>query len=209
MSHANHTNYNSEMIRAEAATNHIGCLVHFTPAANVAQILEHGLLSRHELEKRNLLATYTDAYRLDGQMHGTSLSISFPNYKMFYAKRCRMPMDWAVIVIDPSVLWGLPCNFYAGNAAARMQRDNACDRTTASALASMFTRYSNTDQTLPFQYTTDPQAEVMTFAPVDSSLFHAVLFENQNALLKTKLVTSQRTASTPMMVNRAVFTKRF
>lgn len=209
MGFANTINNHSDMIRAEAALNQIQGLVHFTPACNVPQILEHGLLSRIELANRNLTATFTDSLRLDRQLNATSLSISFPNYRMFFNKRKHLKdLDWAVIIIDPSILWEQYCDFYTVNAASADHRILAGSLNSAEALRNMFKRSVNSNPKLPLNFTTNPQAEVMTHAPVDPAHFHSVLFENPYVLQKTRLQVPVRCHSVPFMVKDALFQPR-
>lgn len=76
----------------------IEVLVHFTHIANLNSILQHGLLGRAQLESMSWLEPpkYNDTYRLDGQREAICLSISFPNYKMFYKYSFNNRSDWVV-----------------------------------------------------------------------------------------------------------------
>ena len=91
-----------EAIRARVEARKICHLVHFTPVENVESIRDKGLLSRSVLDINDLEYIYTDEQRLDGGLNWISLSVSFPNYKMFYAKRellKRKVGGWAVMLI--------------------------------------------------------------------------------------------------------------
>lgn len=98
----------------------IEALVHFTHIANLSSILQYGLLGRAQLESISWVEPpkYNDIYRLDGQREAICLSISFPNYKMFYKYGFNNRSDWVVLLLKPSILWELDCKFYQENAAS-------------------------------------------------------------------------------------------
>jgi hypothetical protein len=98
-------------------------LVHFTHIQNLSTILQHGLLSIDGLAKTPTIQyRRNDAKRLDGQLNAISLSISFPNYRMFYIYQCNIPQDWVVISLKPDILWELDCAFCSENAASNNVR---------------------------------------------------------------------------------------
>lgn len=63
-------------------------LVHFTRIENLESILENGLLPRNNFEGLDVQPLTNDAFRLDGFLEATSLSIESPNYRMFWKCRC-------------------------------------------------------------------------------------------------------------------------
>jgi hypothetical protein len=151
----------AESIRARVHERKIPYLVHFTPIANVESILEYGLRSRNALAGHKYV--FTDEYRSDGWLDWISLSVSFPNYKMFYAKKNSLnDVDgWAVLVIRREVLWELDCKFILTNAASfgiRMFRDDKWS--SVEAFEGMFNHAEHRNG-IPDFFTTDPQAEVM------------------------------------------------
>ena len=87
-----------EVIRRRNITE----LCHFTRVSNCESIMKHGLYSRAYLESSNVLsAEYSDEMRLDGHIDAISLSVSFPNYKMFYSKRNEnLDVTWCVLSIS-------------------------------------------------------------------------------------------------------------
>jgi hypothetical protein len=97
-------------------------LVHFTPLENVPKILRYGLIPRDYLQlevlRLALGARFTDSQRLDLLPQYNCLSITTPNYGMFYGKRCNQAGSWAVIEFDSSVLTRLYFGFTPTNAAA-------------------------------------------------------------------------------------------
>src|SRR4051794_32446390 len=108
-----------ELIKLAAAEFEITSLYHFTPAQNLSSICKRGLLSRLGLSEKAVSVTICDTLRLDGHRDAISLSVSLPNYKMFYRLRCDSDCDWAVVELRPDLLWELDCAFFGTNAASR------------------------------------------------------------------------------------------
>lgn len=174
----------STRIKAIADAMRIKHLVHFTRCENVASILERGLMSVDDLEMDRLEAVRNDALRLDGKLGAVSLSISFPNYKMFYKYRCESPKtDWAVLLLKPAILWELDCAFYPMNAANhRMRQLPLSGATCPEALESMFVDSEvRRDPRLRPCDPTDVQAEVMSFQQIDPSYILSVAFEDSES----------------------------
>src|SRR5688572_4300451 len=95
-------------------------LVHFTRAINVPSILVNGLLSRDELVARGLRHSINDLHRFDYLTGAVCLSVSFPNYKMFYRLRQENPTeDWVVLRLKPELVSQKRCAFSYSNAATR------------------------------------------------------------------------------------------
>lgn len=107
-----------DKLRAKALERGVPYLVHFTPVANLESILDVGILSRQSLKERSFV--FTDDHRFDGLMGWVSLSVGFPNYKMFYAKRNDLStLDrWVVLILNKACLWDLDCKFIYTNAAS-------------------------------------------------------------------------------------------
>mgnify|MGYP003591485674 CR=1 FL=1 len=170
-----------EAIRARVEARKICHLVHFTPVENVESIRDKGLLSRSVLDINDLEYIYTDEQRLDGGLNWISLSVSFPNYKMFYAKRellKRKVGGWAVMLIKKEALWELDCRFIPTNAASfgvRKFQDNKYS--SVEAFERMFTDIKR-NKGIPDYYTTDPQAEVMIQSKVPFEYIEGIEFEN-------------------------------
>ena len=116
-------------------------LLHFTSIDNLGTIVKYGLLSRDDLERMKIKYEYNDKKRLEGMRNAISLSVSFPNYKMFY--RCRNydengnPKERAFVVISisKSILWELSCIFCPTNAAQRDIRMLLGDRQSRAILS--------------------------------------------------------------------------
>ncbi len=155
-------------------------MVHFTPAENLDNIFKYGLLSRQQLEARSARARIVDPLRLDDRPDWISLSISFPNDRMFFKKRneLRDVAEWVVLALRPDLLWELDCLFSSGNAARtdiRQRTDD--DLRSPEAFAAMFD--GERDPCLPPCYTTDPQAEVLVRDRVPREYLSAVIVYNR------------------------------
>jgi len=153
----------------------IKSLVHFTKVGNIPTILEHGLLGRKTIEKNNINAEFNDKYRFENVTDAICVSISFPNYRMFYSLQHRFNEDdWAVIRLDPKILWEMPCAFYFRNAAANPQykksKNHFRTHMTLMDLQTMFGEPSPNIKRerlgIPDNYTTDPQAEVLVLESI-------------------------------------------
>lgn len=162
-------------------------LVHFTRAANLESIVRHGLCSVMEAKLFGLDPKVNDRQRLDGLPWGVSLSIASPNHKMFYKYRMLdQQEEWAVLLIDPAVLWKNDCAFYARNAADhRMRGLPSAGQKTLRAFEAMYEPLegvpSREAQHLsPFD-PTDPQAEVLVFDRIEPGLIQSVAFDNAAA----------------------------
>ncbi|CAI1017416.1 Uncharacterised protein [Serratia quinivorans] len=142
-------------------------LFHFTHVDNLSSILENGLISRSELDKKNSVYDYNDEDRIDGYLDAICISISFPNAKMFYKYRRSKLGNWAILEINPSILWDKNCVFYPTNAASNNVRINNHDLMKGgegfSALFLDDVFLVQRDKNLPNEYPTDVQAEVLVF----------------------------------------------
>jgi len=93
-------------IQAHATAIKVPALLHFTRAANLPSIMKHGLYPISRVDEIGISPEINDELRLDGHREGTSLSIAFPNYRMFW--KCRQDnkaAEWVVLGVHPSVLW--------------------------------------------------------------------------------------------------------
>jgi len=153
-------------------------LYHFTHLENLESILLDGLLSRKNLEKKNINAFINDKDRFDKHPDYISISVSFPNYKLFCKFRNEISSskeDWVVIGISPKILSSYKEKlFTCHNAAHDLWKCNN-DKLygTAKSLENMFNKeiqnqdnyyykiIKRSDLDIPVNYTTDPQAEVL------------------------------------------------
>ena len=180
-------------------------IFHFTKVENLADILRNGLIPRSELEKRWPQDHFNDPYRLDGARNASCLSIGFPNYKMFYELRERMPAaSWIVISFRPDVLWKCECAFSVDNAASNKARSvPIADRLGVNALSTLFDDYAGkptrAELEIPSYCTTNPQAEVLVFGTIPPEYLQSVYFADEPTLQNSNaLTTSARFVVAPM-----------
>ena len=166
-------------IARRAVERGIKHLVHFTQAENLPSIQTFGLRSRQELERFKVSFQFNDAQRIDGFLNAVSLSVTSPNYKMFYSLRQSKSVQWAVIFLDAyKVLRNFDCAFHATNAANNSMRFRPIEeRKTLDAFESMF--YDNEVRKargLENNEPTDPQAEILCFDPIPPEFFKDIAF---------------------------------
>lgn len=158
-------------------------LVHFTRLENLASILQEGLMSRQALETNcQKMYFHNDADRWEGHMNALCLSISFPNYRMFYAYRSKpenQGVRWVVLCLDPALLWELSCGFTPKNAASRDMWDHDRQRIhQPDQLLKMFGDGTHHQENgLPLHFTEDPQAEVLVFDPIPPKYITEIHFQ--------------------------------
>jgi hypothetical protein len=180
-------------IRTLAIDLGIPHLIHFTRCENLPSISRHGLRSIANLDTHLIESIRNDRLRLDLQPDGTSLSITFPNYRMFYKYRQLDPAaEWAVLILSPSILWKKECGFYKNNAAdSRMRSQPKAMTTTTHAFEEMFEAQDSARESWLRRYdTTDPQAEVMVYETIEASFVEAVAFETAHIAAKWAPVLS-------------------
>lgn len=164
-------------------------LIHFTRYENLGGILNNGLYVRSMLNRIPDMVYVNDELRLDGHSDSISLSITFPNHKMFYKYRMSLnARGWVLLAIDPSVLWEYDCAFCKYNAAdSRIIRIPVNELKHADKLKEMFTENINEigvreRERLTVSDPTDVQAEVLVFNNIPKEKILAVGFENKMLL---------------------------
>lgn len=175
----------------------IPCVVHFTNLNNVESIIDTGLMPRSALDASSVEYSYNDGIRLDGYQNSISLSISFPNYKLFYKIRRENPNSrWAVLLLYPRVLSDKDCAFFSTNAANGIFHGEGIEgkkgvdafnalfldqeRGVCNADGSTEVYSVRTKNNLPIFYTTDPQAEVLCFEKIEPSYIGTIYFQSND-----------------------------
>lgn len=157
-------------------------LTHFTRCTNLENIFKFGLLPRQRLDHNGIESIYNDDIRYDGYLNASCLSISFPNYKMFYQLRCENPgVNWAVIGIHPHVLYNKTCLFCKENAASGVVLNTPIsDKKGLTGLKKMFEDYPHPRTRISMgigsHLTTNPQAEVLVFDDITIDDIFGVAF---------------------------------
>jgi len=184
-----HNDHAKGEIKKRALKRRIMRLVHFTQSGNLPDISKHGLYSRRLLESKGIRFIPSDKERFDGRLDWVSISVSFPNYRMFYSKRQNLEGKWAVLWIRPEVLWELDCGFYYTNAAKlRSSRYQTEDWCSCVAFEKMF-GFTMHRGDIPDCYTTDPQAEVMVRDQIPLDFIQKVIVINKREAEELKKIT--------------------
>lgn len=171
-----------QAIQAHAERIDLPYLVHFTRVVNLPSILQHGLYPVSRTVEVGVVPVINDELRLDGHPDGTSLSIAFPNHRMFWKYRQEyMGVDWVVLGIEPEVLWTKDCAYCCHNAADSLISDQPLENLkTPLAFASMFDEIEGEqprgNQRLKPYEPTDVQAEVLVFDVIEPRLIFGVVF---------------------------------
>lgn len=183
--------FEDSQIRKHLERRGIDRLIHFTRIENLESILKNGLVPVKTQRRKNIHSIRNDTLRLEALLDCTSLSISFPNFKLFYKFRQRTPgAKWVVLAIDTEALF-LPARkryFCFRNASALIPYSNDLNSfTTAEAFSNMFCEETPTNwkrkvkdktEKISNRYTTDPQAEVLISGDINSKLIKSVYFES-------------------------------
>ena len=167
-----------EAIRKICEERNITELVHFTHIDNLSSILYLGLMTREELDESGITYRITDDKRLDGYPEAVSLSISFPNYKMFHNKSYGQKEKWVVLSLFPKILWEFNCAFFPDNAArSNLRRTPIKQLKTVESFMDLFSEKDNKRSSdLPSYYPTNPQAEVLVFNNIPSFYIREIYF---------------------------------
>ena len=157
----------------------ITSLYHFTFFDNLKNILEKGLLTRKTMDRYHIPYEYNDNFRMDERLDATSLSISFPNYKMFYKCRQNSQKLFCVIELDPSILYEKECIFCIENAASRNEKLRSnYEKVGRNGIEQLF--YDNNLRKrlgISKNYTTNPQAEVLVIDDIEVKYIKNVFFD--------------------------------
>lgn len=176
-------------------------LYHFTSILNLKNIIGQGLLTRDKLRKS---AWKNDFERLD-KTNGICLSISFPNYSMFYKYRQkRNNMRWVVLELDPLVVLDKNCIFCYTNASSiefqgniykdRLNNISGLKKLYEDPLTYTFksvplSRNSN----IPTDYPTDAQAEIIVLDDIQKKYIKNFIVEttqDRDSLLNLLRISS-------------------
>lgn len=201
-------------------------LVHFTDAENLESIIRcgHGLMPRRIMDEKGIKYHCSDDKRLDGQIYSTSLSVSFPNDRMF-AQKQQKDRDWCVLLLDPEKVLEKECVFFAHNAASKIYEDAAMNKTNRILkwsrcrfidFDSMFsdlvdgpnyTRYRRDFEMETF-YTTSPQAEIMCQDTIEPDCIKSCVFKDEASRQKYEKSTKGNGRNIELIVDPLYFESR-
>lgn len=173
-----------ELIYKWSQARGIEYLVHFTRLRNLRGIMEKGLMTRSNLERSNADFVYTDSQRLDGVPNSISLSVSFPNYKMFYDKKIKYDLKdnmWCVLLLKTEILRDFDCAFILGNKANLSNRNiDLNERMSLESFAEFFDDYDERSKLMAPSdtYATDPQSEILCLSNIPVSKISHCFYNN-------------------------------
>ena len=168
-------------------TRGVSRLIHFTRAGNLISILRDGIKTRAKLEQDNKIFFASDSMRLDGLPNTVSLSIQFPNYKMFFQKRLQHD-DYVIIEISLNVLSEVDAMFAPHNAArlgAFCNGKPARDRFGLVGVKEAFGEHDpkvlaqRLERELPMNFPFNPQAEVLVCGPIEPKYIMRILVPSE------------------------------
>jgi hypothetical protein len=183
-------------------TRNINMLFHFTGLNNIDSIFQHGLLSREMIERKEVNASPSDMSGMRQLSEFISISITYPNYKMFYSKRqAEKNKKWVIFSYNPQIIYSQPCYFSPSNAS------NKNYNFESYGLEDLFNLEEIREENkLENSYTTDPQAEVLFYKFIDNESILSVYCEDNN--MKNHLSRIYPTYSHLFKVNVDLFKPR-
>ena len=166
-------------ILAEIERRGIKQFVHVTDVKNLPSILENGLMTRSALREKSMAFSYTDEDRND--LSGAiCLSVTSPNYKMFFMKQSDAPdRKFCILLLDPETIVGLEPTYYPTNAASTGVVGGTGYEDFAALFADEYRGRKRSDLGIGGAYPTDPQAEVQVGASIPASAIKVVAFADQ------------------------------
>ncbi len=201
------TDLHKEQFSSFLKERKIKYLVHFTHIDNLKHILKIGLIPREYLEEELIRITlrprFSDNQRLDGNKKVNCLSVSFPNYQMFYTKSMGKQDEWAVILFDLNIIKEHRCEFTSKNSASK-------DSKPIEGIEGAEQMFADLDLRerlgLPSYYTTNPQAEVLEYSVIPHLWIKEVhLYSNKHM---NKVAKWKKSENTIIKVDRNYFRPR-
>ncbi|HHK8484262.1 TPA: DarT ssDNA thymidine ADP-ribosyltransferase family protein [Vibrio parahaemolyticus] len=180
----------SDGVKGIINNRNIESLYHFSKIENLEAIANQGLIPRAQLKDGDY--KFTDVNRSDGFLNANCISVSFPQYRMFFIKRVQNPQqNWVVLELSPELILDKESAFFERNAASRVvQTEIIENRKLATAFEKMFDDIdelpSRKERKLPDNYPSDPQAEILVFDKIDRDYIVAAHFANEAMLDKYK-----------------------
>jgi len=173
-------NLNQRSIQHVLAAKQVTSLVHFTPMQNLDSIVKNNLLSRDQCKRVGIKPTTTDRFRYDGLLDYISVSLSFPNDRMFYLKQKDLGYSWAILLLSPKVITSQPSLFFSSNAASAKKANPLDGSGTADALSAMFgsRRNNSPSHGLGDCFPVDPQAEIMVKQTIAKQYIQSIIFRS-------------------------------
>lgn len=176
----------NEYIKNDLEKRKIKYLTHFTHVSNLESIMNNGLLSVESLNHNKFIFEKNDDKRIDDRLNATSLSVSFPNYKMFSKYRLYQVNrpNMVVLLIDSSVILYKNCLFCSENAAKKSISSSSDEILMSNnAWDCMFKSESegrSRDQLeIPDNYPTNPQAEILCLDTIEPTYIEKIIYPSK------------------------------
>jgi len=203
----------SSKIKTICEQRNIQRLIHFTRIDNLESILNTGLLSVHFLKTKGINFSPCDPDRYDGYLNAICLSISYPNYRMFYKKTQGDYSDWAFVILNPSILWNMDCAYCKTNAASSIiSKENIAKLKTVEAFEALFSetynQISRKDLNIHSFYTTDPQAEILVYNEIPIQYILALCFERRSYVPSDMFFWAKEVVGIPIEIGKKYFRPR-
>lgn len=195
-SRSNHSNGNSANVNY-LLNRGVKYLYHFTRISNLQSILDYGVLPINDLQAANIKYLKNDPLRNDDNLNATSISVSFPNHKLFYKfrKSKSTPENrWCVLEIDVEVLNEVAYKCYKHNAAR--------NDTPTCTISDMFGNSSN-------EYPEDVQAEIMIQGAIPSPYIETIYVDYPyGPASEVRQIVSNSELTIPVVKSHKYFTVR-
>lgn len=171
-------------IRYSLENKGIDRLIHFTSKENLDFIWKYGILSKKELNRRQIKHDINDTLRLDQKPDYISLSVQSPNCYLLNAYKQKYPnKKYVAILLDPSLLYRITnkdktklanriyCNHNAAGASTKKSYDDIDIMFEDCVIIRKFnTTWSfNRNEYMDINEPTDKQAEILFGERIDPS----------------------------------------
>lgn len=185
----------------------VSALYHFTHISNLMSILEHGILTRQQLELSGHPFHYNDNLRLDGVRDSISLSVGHVNNKMLYKYTNGLTdHEWVILKIKTELITGplipsfdhtrlLNRNVYCRHNAASsgVTSITITERQTHNAFNAMFVGDNGEEYNLPV----DIQSEILHLDAIPAHFISELIFYDQENVPAWLNNSSQRIVVDP------------
>ena len=147
-------------------------IYHFTSLSNLPSILKNGILSKDQLVKQQIEFEQNDNLRLDNMTDFISCSLEYPNNKLLYKNKYSLHKDYCLIEIDIDIL---------NHVFSACSTTNAASKSGKNIMSiSYIERLFNLPRpkSLPINFPTDEQAEILIKSFIPLSFVKSIIFEN-------------------------------
>ena len=165
--------YITDPVERCIAVRNLTKLYHFTAVENIASILRYGILSRKVLEERCINYIANDDMRLEHRLSHINCSLEYPNNTLLWKYKSNSNNEFCLFEIDIQILkdrqWAKCCPFNAAKYAGGMILQ-------IKDIEELF--YEPRPATLPPNFTTDKQAEVLIYKIIPLKYINRIIFQN-------------------------------